>query len=69
MDVALAQHAGAFGGDAEQVAGARLVDLRERAEDGGNQDGAAIVRLGGLLEHGRIGLDRLPFAFLVLFPR
>ena len=24
MDVALAQHAGAFGGDAEQVAGARL---------------------------------------------
>ena len=48
MDVALAQHAGAFGGDAEKVARARLVDLREGAEDRRNQDRAAVMRLGGL---------------------
>ena len=40
------QHAGAAGGEAQQVGDARLVDREEGVEDGGHQDGAARVRLG-----------------------
>ncbi len=68
MDVPLAQDAGAFSGDAEQIVRARLVDLRECAEDCCNENCAAVMRFGGLPENRGIRLYRLPFAFLVRLP-
>ena len=56
VKLALRQHAGAAGGEPQQVARAVLVDRQERVEHRGHQDRAARVRLAGLVELGGIGL-------------
>src|SRR5262249_53775557 len=66
MNVALPQHAGPLGGDAEQIPGARLIDFGEGAEDRGDEDGTAIVGLGPLFQQCRIGLYGPPLTILFL---
>ena len=63
------QHAGAAGGDPQQVGDARLVDGQEGVEDGGHQDGAAGVRLVVVGSRAGSGSARLPLAGLRVDPR
>ncbi len=60
MDIALGQIAGALGGDAVEIGAAGAIDAQEGLEDGGHQDGAAVVRFEGTIEGGLIGITRFP---------
>ena len=60
------QDAGAVGRDPQQIGDAALVDRQEGVEDGGDEDRAAIVRLGQVRVVVRIGLARLPLAGLLV---
>ncbi len=62
MEIALRQNARAAGGDAQQVGDARPVDGEEGVEHGGDEDRAAIVRLGRDRVQLGIGYLRLPLA-------
>ena len=62
MQLALGQHAGAAGRDAQQSSVARLVDREERVEDRGHQDRAAVVRLRSSLVESSDRARRLPLA-------
>ena len=64
-DAPFGQDARAAGGDSEKVARAVPVDPLEGVEDGGDENGAAVVRLDVVDVVGGAGLERHPLVLLV----
>src|SRR5712691_10822781 len=64
MDVAFAEHAGAFTGDAVEIDCAGPIHLEEGAKHGGDEERSPVVRFGRFLQYVNIRLVRLPFSSL-----